>query len=54
VYPVSNMGSHSTQYATVVPFTNVCCPEDGLQKDRKMLPQSDINIIYCCCVLDRI
>jgi len=32
------MGSHSTQYALIVPFTYARCPEDGLKKDRNMLP----------------
>jgi hypothetical protein len=30
------MGSHSTQYALVVPFSYARWPEDGLKKDLNM------------------
>jgi hypothetical protein len=38
LHPVSNIGSHSTQYALIVPFTYERWPEDGLNKDRNLLP----------------
>jgi len=30
VHPVSNLGSHSTWYALIVPHISECWPEDGL------------------------
>jgi hypothetical protein len=38
VHLVSNTGSHSTQYALIVPLTYKRWAEDGLKKDRNMLP----------------
>ena len=38
LHSVSNMGSHSTQYALIVTFTYVRWPEDGLKKDHNVLP----------------
>jgi len=32
------MGPHSTQYALILPVTQELWPEDGLKKDRIMLP----------------
>jgi len=32
------MGSHSTQYTLIVPLTEERWPDDGLKKDRNMLP----------------
>jgi hypothetical protein len=32
------MGSHNTEYALIAPLTYERWPEDGLKKDRNMLP----------------
>jgi hypothetical protein len=38
IHLVSSLGSHSTYYVLIVPLTQERCPEDGLKKDRNMLP----------------
>jgi len=38
-HPVNNICSHITQYALTVPLAYERSPEDGLKKDRNMLPQ---------------
>ena len=46
---VSNMGSHSTQYALIVSFTYVRWPEDGIRKTETCC-DSKIPISYTIVV----